>query len=164
MPGQDEKSSFDEGNWIALDKRVVNLLPKDRAFTHIEAMISLTVDINNDKKNTINGYSKLWEWSRNKTRRFVNELRTGKGHIVDRKGTSKGQEIRLIDKKLQIVEDNIEADKGQIEDKKKDTTIKTKTNIKKKKKKKINSIFAEQKKAEMQKIKNEKNNPVKRNS
>lgn len=146
MSNGETKSSFDDGNWVPIDKRVVNLLPRDKSYTYIEALISLTVDINNGKENSINGYAKLWVWSRNKTRRFVKGLRTGKGHIVDKKGTSKGHEIRLIDKELLIVvEDRLRTDEGQIEDKKKDTTIKTntktnintKTNTKRKDKKNI---------------------------
>lgn len=138
---------MDDGHWIVIDKRVINLFPRDRAFTFIEALISLTVDINNKRKNSINGYSKIWCWSRNKTRKFVNGLRTGNGHIVDRKGTSKGHEIRLIDKNLQVVEDTSRTVKGHIRDKKKDTTIKTK--IKKNKKKYKHSLFTNKVKNDM---------------
>ena len=75
------------GNWIPVDKRLINLLPRDREYTFIEAYISYRVDIENGEENSINGYSRIWSWSRNKVRHFVEGLRTGKGHVMDNQRT-----------------------------------------------------------------------------
>ena len=111
------------GNWIPVDKRIINLLPRDREYTFIEAYISYRVDIENGEENSINGYSRIWSWSRNKVRHFVEGLSATNGHIVDNKGTGKGQEIRLLFKDLQEVVDNKGTGKGQEEVNKGTTTI-----------------------------------------
>ena len=74
-----------DGNWIALDKNLIRTISQKRPYSYIEAMFSLTYDIDNSREGTINGYSKLWNWSRNKVRKFINELGTVKGHLVDSK-------------------------------------------------------------------------------
>lgn len=111
------------GNWIPLDKALIKTLPKNRAYSYIEAMFSYTVDQDNGNDGSINGYAVLWGWSRNKVRKFIQELRTVEGHIADRKGTSKGHPIRFINNNLQIVKDSKGTGRGQVEDSKKDTTI-----------------------------------------
>ena len=111
------------GNWIGLDKNIVKLLPHGRAYTIIEALISFTIDIDNRSEWTINGYSKQWGWSRNKVRKFANELRTGKGHLADRKGTGSGHLITLKLNNLHEERDRKRTGKGQEEDRKRDTTI-----------------------------------------
>lgn len=112
-----------DGNWIALDKNIVNLLPHGRQYTIIEALISFTIDIDNEKEWTINGYAKQWGWSRNKVRKLTEELRTGKGHIADRKGTGKGHHISLKLNNLHEVKDRKGTGKGQVRDRKRYTTI-----------------------------------------
>jgi hypothetical protein len=112
------------GNWIALDKNIVGLLPHGRSYTIIEALISFTIDIDNDKPWTINGYANQWGWSRNKVRKFTEELRTVKGHVADRKGTGKGHHISLKINNLHEVEDKKGTVKGQERDRKRYTTIK----------------------------------------
>ena len=111
------------GNWIGLDKNIVKLLPHGRAYTIIEALISFTIDIDNKREWTINGYAKQWGWSRNKVRKFANELGTGKGHLADRKGTGSGHLITLKLNNLHEVEDRKRTGRGQVEDRKRDTTI-----------------------------------------
>lgn len=122
-----------DGNWTGIDKALINLMPRDRPYSIPEAMISLSVDLDNGKEFTINGYSKLWGWSRNKVRKFVTELRTGKGHLADSKGTYKGHLITLKIKGFRGDEDSKRTVKGHLEDSKRDTTIKTKTKTKTKK-------------------------------
>lgn len=129
-----------DGNWTGIDKALINLMPKNRPYSIPEAMISLSVDLDNGKEPTINGYAKLWGWSRNKVRKFVSELRTGKGHLADSKGTYKGHLITLRIKGFRDVEDNKGTVKGQSEDSKRDTTIKTKTKTKKEQDPNITSL------------------------
>lgn len=114
---------MENGNWIPLDKNLVGTLPHNRAYSYIEAMFSYTVDQDNSKAGTINGYAKQWGWSRNKVRKFINELRTVKGHIADRKGTGRGHHIRFINNNLQVVKDMKGTYSGQEADRKGDTTI-----------------------------------------
>jgi hypothetical protein len=121
------------GNWIGLDKNIVKLLPHGRAYTIIEALVSFTIDIDNKRDWTINGYAKQWGWSRNKVRKFANELRTGKGHLADRKGTGSGHLITLKINNLHEVKDTKRTGKGQVEDRKRDTTIYPNPNPNKKK-------------------------------
>lgn len=111
------------GGWIPIDKRFINLMPKDRKYTYLEAMFSYSVDQDNGKNGSVNGYAKLWEWSRNKVRKFINELRTGKGQVVDRKGTGKGQVVRFIFNNLDDVRDRKGTGSGQEGDRKRYTTI-----------------------------------------
>ncbi len=111
------------GNWIGLDKNIVKLLPHGRAYTIIEALVSFTIDIDNKRDWTINGYAKQWGWSRNKVRKFTDELRTDRGHIADRRGTSEGHLILLKLNNLHEVKDKRRTGNGQIEDNKRDTTI-----------------------------------------
>jgi hypothetical protein len=56
-------------------------------------------------------------------RKFTSELRTGKGHLADRKGTGSGHLITLKLNNLHEVEDRKRTGKGQEEDRKRDTTI-----------------------------------------
>jgi hypothetical protein len=62
------------GNWIALHKGLITALPDDRSYTELEAMFSLSVDIDNNRTVNISGYSKLWGWSRKKVRNFFNTI------------------------------------------------------------------------------------------
>lgn len=108
---------------MPVDKRLVNLLPRDRPYTFMEAYFSLRFDIEEGRENSINGYAALWGWSRNKVRNFVEGLRTGKGHIVDNQRTGKGQEIRIVFNNLDDPKDRQGTGKGQAKDRQEDTTI-----------------------------------------
>jgi uncharacterized phage protein (TIGR02220 family) len=111
------------GNWIPVDKRIVNLLPRDREYTFVEAYLSYRMDIESGAENSINGYARIWAWSRNKVRYFVEGLRTGKGHVVDNQRTGKGQEIRFIFKELEEATDSQGTGEGQAKDRQGTITI-----------------------------------------
>jgi hypothetical protein len=83
-----------------MDKHLTRELPVDRPYTKLEAMFSLSVDIDNESEGSIKGYSKLWGWSRNKVRKFISEVRTPEGHLVDTRGTLNGHPLHFIDKGL----------------------------------------------------------------
>ena len=91
-----------------------------RPFSRIEAMFSYTLDVNNGNEGSIIGYSKLWQWSRNKVRKFITDIKSEKGHIKDSKRTAKGQPIHFIDTALRSKKDNKRTAKGQ----QRDTTTK----------------------------------------
>jgi len=112
-----------DGGWIPVDKRLFGLLPKKGAYSFIEAYISYRLDIENGCENSVNGYSRIWSWSRNKVRNFIEGLRTGKGHVVDNQRTGKGQEIRLFFNNLQDHKDRQRTGKGQARDRQGTITI-----------------------------------------
>jgi len=62
------------GGWIPLDKALVRELPKDRPFTRLEAMFSLTCNYDNGEPATLRGYASLWRWSTGKVERFLREI------------------------------------------------------------------------------------------
>lgn len=97
-----------KGGWIAIDKRFINLLPKDdRPFTILEAMFSYSVDRDNKHSGSINGYATLWNWSRDKVRRFIHMIENGDDYPTGKKTgkktgnhTSIKQAIRYVFNKL----------------------------------------------------------------
>jgi len=120
-----------DGNWVPIDVRVTSLLPHNREYTFLEAYISFRCDLEKNAPYTINGYAKMWGWSRNKVRTFIEKLRTGEGHSVDTQRTGKGHEIRIIFNNLPEQKDRRRIGKGQSRDTQEDTTINP-NNIKKK--------------------------------
>lgn len=120
-----------DGNWIPIDTRLAALLPHGREYTFIEAYISLRCDMEKGHPYTINGYAKMWGWSRNKVRNFVEKLRTGEGHSVDTQRTGKGHEIRIVFNNLPEQKDKRRTSKGQSKDTQEDTTINPNPNNKK---------------------------------
>ena len=62
------------GNWLPISKGVLKLLPKDRPYTKIEALISIQNDYDQRKRVTINGYKNLWRWGKGKVYRFLKEI------------------------------------------------------------------------------------------
>ena len=121
------------GNWVGVHKKFVKFLPLDRLYTEQEAMFSISVDIDNKQPGSVAGFAKLWQWSRNKVNRFLEEYcieiiypesvdkkqnQRGeiKGQIRDRSGTDKGQIRYIIDKALYGKKDRSGTDKGQMMD------------------------------------------------
>jgi len=133
---------MDLGNWVAIDKRIVSLLPTNRRFTISDALLSVSVDIDNiiykwtqkgkgttkipeTPEEAINlllarvsiaAYASRWGWSRNKTTKFIRELGMSSGHVADKRGTGKGHPIRLIINNLHMVADRKGTGKGQVAD------------------------------------------------
>jgi len=128
------------GNWLPISKGVLKLLPKDRPYTKIEALISIQNDYDQKKEVTINGYTNLWRWGKGKVYRFLNEIGveiiypedTSKrqnqsglinGLITDRSWQKNGL-IRLIENKdLPRVADRCEKKSGLKTDRSADRTI-----------------------------------------
>lgn len=128
------------GNWVPMDKRLVRALPKNRAFTELEASFSTTLDYDSGNAVTISGYARQWGWSRGKVERFLEEIgvvvqypdNTGqkqnqRGQIMiqnaSRTRAENGQ-IKIIDSKWLASETNRKrADNGQITGRSQGTTI-----------------------------------------
>ena len=82
--------------WVPVTKNLVNYLPKDRAYTIIEAYFSYRVNIDNGIDYPLNRYAKLWSWSRNKVRAFIEILREKDGQCRDNPWTVYGHPIPLV--------------------------------------------------------------------
>jgi hypothetical protein len=80
-----------DGFWLPVSKGFTNHLPKDRAYTVLEAALSLQADYDGGKPVTVSGYSALWSWSRKKVRRFLNKMGAT---IIYPKNTKKTQNQR----------------------------------------------------------------------
>ena len=110
--GKDMKAPrvrIDGDNWLPIDKRLINYMPKDRPYTLLEAMFSYSLDVYKGSEKSLNGYARIWQWSRNKVRRFVTDLdNTGEympDNMKDRDRTGTGQAIRLLYDTLPVVKD-----------------------------------------------------------
>ena len=133
------------GNWVAIRKVFLKYLPDDRPFTKLEAVISVATDFDSGNLASYAGYSKLWKWSRNKVKKFMNEdleltiekpqtseeirLQKGKikghpkGHPRDTPSEKKGQPKFVFNMGLHDIKDTPSEKKGQPRDTPKDTTI-----------------------------------------
>ena len=101
------------GNWMRISKNARLLLPRDRSYSEVEALVSLQCDYDDECTVTIAGYAALWLWSRGKVARFLEGLnvvikysegsektRNKRGHIMIHKTSIKqtnNRHIRLID-------------------------------------------------------------------
>jgi len=111
--------------WIPIDKYLVSEFKYiRREFSLIEAMYSFTIDQDKGKKWSISGYAMLWNWSRNRVRKFIKNIQSETGHYRDRKRTESGHPIHFIDKALMGKPDRNRTETGQ----KPDTTVNPKPN------------------------------------
>ncbi len=127
------------GRWIPVDKSACRYLPTNRAFTELEALMSVQLDYDNGAEVTVQGYSSLWRWSRGKVGRFLEKIgvsiqypsnTSGKQNqrgqimiqITDR-SASNNEQIRIIDSNGLAYKTSRPADKnGQITDRSRSTT------------------------------------------
>jgi len=110
--------------WVPLDRYLAQEFKHiNRKFSKIEAMYSHTLDIDLGNNWSINGYAKLWQWSRNKVKKFIDEIKTHSGHIKDTTRTDYRHPIHFIDKGLWEIKDTLGTHLGHIEDTLRYTTI-----------------------------------------
>ncbi len=127
------------GNWIPISKAFMQHLPRNRAYSKVEAAFSIQCDYDASNPVTVAGYADLWQWSRKKVRTFFEALgvsleypectlkkQNQKGQIRvqirDRNGTDKGQ-IRLIESRgLQVESNRRGTEEGQKGNRKGNTT------------------------------------------
>jgi hypothetical protein len=62
------------GKWVPISKEFLKALPKDRAYTELEAAYCLQLDYDQNREVTVAGYSALWRWSRGKVLRFFKAM------------------------------------------------------------------------------------------
>ena len=120
-------------SWIPIDKSFRYFFPNDRPYTKLEAMVSYSIDIDEGKMISVNGYSRIWGWSRNKVRKFLKDIRTPEGHPVDTSGTLWGHSVTFINKDLWKQKDKQGTHEGQLRDTSWTATTNTNTNTKPKK-------------------------------
>lgn len=65
-----------DGNWVPIDKRLADSLPKDRPYTELEAYYSVALDADAvpTKLVSVTGYAKLWKWSWRRVKQFLDRL------------------------------------------------------------------------------------------
>jgi len=110
------------GHYIGLHTKIRFWLPRDRPYTELEAMVSHTLDINDGSSYSVSGYSKLWQWSRNKVRKFMDNIHSQEGHHKDTHRTVHGQGIVIKINNLHEGKDTGRTQEGHLED----TTINNK--------------------------------------
>lgn len=133
------------GNWIPVDKNLSYRFPKERPFSDIEAILSLTLDYDRDMPVSVAGYALRWKWSRTKVRNFLKKtgveikrsmISEKRGHLVIQKkniSESRGDQVRIVDNKEMSLLKNIpQVGQGHIKDRSLDTTIIPNKNINKK--------------------------------
>ena len=54
-----------------MDKGIVSALPRDRSYSEVEAMLSLSVDLDNDLRKSVRAYARIWRWGRDRVHRFL---------------------------------------------------------------------------------------------
>jgi hypothetical protein len=97
------------GNWVPISKNLVKYLPKDRAFTRVEAAYSIQIDYNKENRVTVAAYAAQWKWSKDKVYRFFKKMRVSikydestkqkqnqRGVLMPKKPTDNKSDIRLI--------------------------------------------------------------------
>ena len=90
---------MNEGNWIAMDKALLDALPKKRQYTLIEAAFSHQVDLFSGKTKSYRGYAKIWGWSVTKTVYFLKNAQSTKTETAkDTHNTVKFRFIKPPDK------------------------------------------------------------------
>jgi hypothetical protein len=104
-----------DGNWIGLHKNVKFWLPYKGRYNEIEALISYTIDVDNNKVASISAYAGLWQWSRTKVRKFIKDIYLPEGHFKNRGKNSlktvSGQGVVIKINNLQELQDRIKTDK-----------------------------------------------------
>lgn len=132
------------GNWVAIRKVFSKHLPENRPYTKFEAVFSVSLDFDSGNPASYSGYSKLWKWSRNKVKKFMDnlgisilkpetpeEIRLQKGklkghpkrHPQDTIEEKKRHPLFVYSKDFHGAMDNHVNKKGQRKDTPKDTTI-----------------------------------------
>ena len=67
-------------NWVALPKEALAWMPhtKNTAYTKLEALFSLTIDLNTSLEKGEREYSRIWGWSKTTTREFLAKMKDPK--------------------------------------------------------------------------------------
>jgi len=69
-----------------MHKAGVSTLPRSRPYSEVEAMFSLSVDLDNGRKKSIREYARIWDWSRKRVSNFLKSAR----HVNFREGATNG--------------------------------------------------------------------------
>jgi len=84
-------------NWVPIDTRATQFLPKNRPYTELEASFALQVDYWRDHSATLAGYAKQWRWSRDRVRSWLADFGL---QIQGQTGRQPGRLMPLIPKSV----------------------------------------------------------------
>jgi len=79
---------LDDGGWVPIDKAGVSALPKNRPYSEVEAMYSLSVDRDAGRQKSEREYERIWHWSRHRVRAFLRRLHEVGGSTKVRPGAA----------------------------------------------------------------------------
>lgn len=75
--------------WVALDKQLATTFSKiRREYSEIEAMFSLSLDVNCGKQRSHRAYSRMWTWSVTRVIRFVKKVKEGETLTKQQRNTN----------------------------------------------------------------------------
>lgn len=127
-----------DGNWMRISGKALTLLPKDRPYGELEALVSLQCDYDDESEVTVAGYAALWGWSRGKVTRYLERLnvvigypkgtegmRNKRGHIMIHKAgitRTNNRQIRLIDSRQLADDADIKQTEGEHKENKRQST------------------------------------------
>src|SRR4030042_5422124 len=98
---------MDKGNWVPMDKALVDALPTKRPYTLLEAVFSYQVDLSSSEIKSYRGYAKIWCWSLTKTVYFLKNAQSTKTEAAkDTHNTVKFSFIKPSEKSKEHSGDN----------------------------------------------------------
>lgn len=106
--------------WVPIFKGFRKLLPLDRPYTKLEAAFCLQLDFDEGKEVSVTGYSTLWQWSKDKVRKFLDDIgveiiypestknkQNQRGKITSKKPTDQPTDNRLINRPIKFIDINM---------------------------------------------------------
>jgi hypothetical protein len=106
--------------WVPIFKGFRKLLPLDRPYTKLEAAFCLQLDFDEGKPVSVTGYATLWQWSKDKVRKFLDDMgveiiypesteskQNQRGIITSKKPTDQPTDNRLIDRPIKFIDINM---------------------------------------------------------
>ena len=62
-------------SWVAIDKELASTFKEiEGKYSKIEAMFSLSLDVNCHKNRSLRSYARMWSWSVGKVKSFINNV------------------------------------------------------------------------------------------
>ena len=106
--------------WVPIFKGFRKLLPKDRPYTRLEAAFCLQLDFDDGNAVSVTGYAVLWEWSKDKVKKFLDDMgveiiypestkskKNQRGMITSKKPSNQPSNNRLIDRPIKFIDINM---------------------------------------------------------
>ncbi len=112
-------SLMNKDNWVPVDKNISLFFSKNRAYTEVEAYLSLRINLDNNCPKGLREYGRMWKWSRGKVERFFKQIdyKTGETLIVTRARQSRDKAVTPIGLIYKELDDNEKTKPRQSRDK-----------------------------------------------